>query len=199
VAQRSSGLPGRARRWGDDSFDLRQAYIELGKHARHAVRIKMAADLVYGDERLVAHSIGTTWPHVRRRETQLQAPKWSVEAFRLHRRRAASRRLQQSDLFDAMRPIAIRFSAASIFDDRARAANDGPLLFNLHEDHSSRRQRTSSPSHRIKSKPGGLLAPGSAASDGKSVADGKSVRHRQRRASHSVWTTRRSSPSKPAS
>ena len=75
--------PGLFAAEGDDSFDLRQAYIEIGDPKLFPLSLKAGRQLLgYGDERLIGgfdwNNIGRTFDAVKLRFEQ---PGWWVDAF----------------------------------------------------------------------------------------------------------------------
>jgi len=75
---------------GDDHFDLRQGYVEIGDPEAFPLTVKVGRQvLLYGDERLIGPSDWTNLkPHLRRGEARWAEKNWWVDAFCLHGRRS---------------------------------------------------------------------------------------------------------------
>jgi hypothetical protein len=94
-------VPGVLGAEGDDTFDLRQFYIQLGQEKK-GPSIKVGRQLLaYGDERLIGplewNNFSRSWDAVKLRYA---AEKWWVDAFAASLVTIADDKFNKSDLFD---------------------------------------------------------------------------------------------------
>jgi len=180
-------FPGQLAAEGDDTFDLRQGYVEIGDPKLFPLSLKVGRQILsYGDERLIGafdwNNIGRTFDAAKLRFEQ---PGWWVEAF-------ASA---------VVVPIRGSFNKSDVFDEDDLAAND-TIFYGLYastaaipfqstdfyalglasDQETNTLPTAASDTHfatiglRMKSKPGAFApTPPAPASDGKSVTDGKSA------------------------
>lgn len=95
-------VPGMLGAEGDDPFDLRQAYLEIGHTRDMPWGVKVGRQvLAFGDERLIGAS---EWTNLARTfdavKLSYQAPAWSVEAFASTVVTPHREGYNQSDLFN---------------------------------------------------------------------------------------------------
>jgi hypothetical protein len=86
---------------GDDTFDLRQGYVEIGK-AKDGLSVKIGRQILsFGDERLVGP---LEWANQSRSfdavKVHYQAAKWSLDAFTSSVVRFQDKRFNESDFID---------------------------------------------------------------------------------------------------
>jgi hypothetical protein len=178
-------FPGLLGAEGDDSFDLRQGYIEIGDPKLFPLTLKVGRQLLsYGDERLVGafdwNNIGRTFDAVKLRwEEKL----WSVDAFASTVVVPTRGQYNQSDLFNGNETGREQFFAGVYFSTTALpfqstdvygfylSENTGQPLFqpNALDDTGF-----FTLGFRMKSKPGAFAPQPMVEADGKEIADAKS-------------------------
>ena len=95
-------IPGAAGAEGDDSFDLRQAYIEIGDYSKSPWDLKLGRQILsYGDERLVGafdwNNFGRTFDAAK---LTYKTKGFSIDAFTSTPVVITSKNYNQSDLFN---------------------------------------------------------------------------------------------------
>lgn len=94
--------PGMLGAEGDDAFDLRQGYIEIGDLSEFPLTLRVGRQVLsYGDERLVGsfdwNNIGRTFDGAK---LHFEQPKWWLDAFAATVARPTRNEYNQSDLFN---------------------------------------------------------------------------------------------------
>jgi len=170
-------FPGVLGAEGDDPFDLRQAYIEIGNTPDMPWGVKIGRQtLSYGDERLVGtfdwNNIGRTFDAVK---LSYKAPTWNVDAFASTVVTPHREGYNQSDLFNGNETEREQVFSGVYFSTTAIAPQTTDLYaFHLHEEYVPTGDTSFvTLGTRIKSKPGYFSHQAPPPSDGKSVADGK--------------------------
>jgi len=99
---RRPNIPGTSGAEGDDSFDLRQGYVEIGDYDRCPFSMKIGRqELSYGDERLVGVSDWTNYARTfDAAKIVYKGQSFSVEAFTSTPAVITRGRYDQSDLFN---------------------------------------------------------------------------------------------------
>jgi hypothetical protein len=97
-------VPGVLGAEGDDTFDLRQAYIEIGNLKNYPLDLTVGRQILsYGDERLIGafdwNNIGRTFDAVK---LKLQQPKYSLDLFASTVVVPLRGRYNQSDFFNGL-------------------------------------------------------------------------------------------------
>lgn len=179
-------FPGLLGAEGDDSFDLRQGYIEIGNAKAFPLTLKVGRQILsYGDERLIGafdwNNIGRTFDAAKLRWEQ---PLWSLDAFAASVVVPTRGQYNQSDLFNGnetgrdqifsglyFSTSAVPFQVTEVYALHL-SENTGQPLFqpNALDDTSFFTFGL-----RVKSKPGAFSHTGSAGPDGKEIADSKST------------------------
>ncbi|HEV7869280.1 MAG TPA: alginate export family protein [Chthoniobacteraceae bacterium] len=177
-------FPGQLAAEGDDTFDLRQGYIEFGDPTAFPLTLKVGRQILsYGDERLIGafewNNIGRTFDAVKLR---WEEKKWSLDAFASSAVVPARGQYNQSDFYNGNETDREQTFSGLYFSTTALSFQTTDL-YALHlSENSNPRFLPDAPGDtsfvtfglRIKSKPGFFAsAPGT--SDGKQVADGKSM------------------------
>jgi len=178
-------FPGQLGAEGDDTFDLRQAYVEIGDPKLFPLSLKVGRQILsYGDERLIG---AFDWNNIARTfdaaKLRFEQPGWWVEGF-------AS---------TVVAPVRGSFNKSDVFDEDDIAASD-TVFYGLYastaaipfqftdfyalglssEQETDTLPTTARDTHfatfglRMKSKPGAFAPlPADPTPDGKSMADGK--------------------------
>jgi hypothetical protein len=177
-------IPGALGAEGDDSFDLRLGYFEIGNPKEFPLTLRVGRQILsYGDERLIGafewNNIGRTFDAVKLR---WEEKTWWLDAFASTVVVPEVGSYNQSDLFNGNETEREQIFSGLYFSTVAL----GPQSIDLYALHLHENQN---PKYlplalgdtdfatfglRIKSKPG-AFAPDAPAPDGKMVADGKSA------------------------
>ncbi len=177
-------IPGVLGAEGDDSFDLRQGWVEFGNAKNFPLTLKAGRQILsYGDERLIGafdwNNIGRTFDAVKLR---WEEKTWWLEAFASSVVVPDGGSYNQSDLFNGNETEREQIFSGLYFSTTAI----GPQTIDLYALHLHENQNPKNLplalgdtnfitlGLRIKSKPG-AFAHSEPASDGKTMADGKSV------------------------
>ena len=177
-------IPGALGAEGDDSFDLRQGYIEFGDPKAFPLSLKVGRQILsYGDERLIGafdwNNIGRTFDAVKFR---WEEKTWWLDAFAASVVVAERGSYNQSDLFNGNETDREQVFSGLYFNTVAFGPQSIDLYaLYLHENNNAR-YLPAAPGDtdfatlgvRIKSKPG-AFAPATPAPDGKTMVDGKSA------------------------
>jgi hypothetical protein len=178
-------FPGALGAEGNDSFDLRQAYIEIGDAAEFPLTLKVGRQILsYADERVIGafdwNNIGRTFDAVKLR---WEEKTWWLDAFASTVVVPTRGQYNQSDLFNGNETGREQIFSGLYFSTTAL----GPQTIDLyglyfHENPNPKYFPTAVGDTnfgtfglRIKSKPG-AFSHAASASDGKSVADGKTAK-----------------------
>jgi hypothetical protein len=179
-------FPGQLGAEGDDTFDLRQAYIEIGDPKVFPLTLKAGRQVLsYGDERLIGafdwNNIGRTFDAVKLRWEEKM---WWVEAFASSVVVPARGQYNQSDFYNGNETDRDQVFSGLYFSTTALSFQTTDLYaLHLYENSNPRFLPTAIGDSsfvtlglRIKSKPG-FFAPKAAPApaDGKEVADGKNM------------------------
>ena len=177
-------FPGQLGAEGDDSFDLRQAYVELGNAKSFPLTLKLGRQvLAYGDERLIGplewSNISRTFDGVKLR---WEEKSWSLDAFASTVVVPERGSYNQSDFFNGNETDREQVFSGLYFSTTALGPQTIDLYaLHLHENPNPRFQPAAIGNTnfatfglRIKSKPG-AFAHAEPVGDGKAVADGKST------------------------
>ncbi len=99
---RRPNIPGNSGAEGDDAFDLRQGYVEIGDYDRCPFSMKIGRqELAYGDERLVGVSDWTNYARTfDAAKLKYKGQGFSVEAFTSTPAVITRSKYDQSDLFN---------------------------------------------------------------------------------------------------
>lgn len=178
-------FPGVGGAEGDDSFDLRQAYIEIGDAKEFPLTLKAGRQtLVYGDERLIGafdwNNIGRTFDAVKLR---WEEKTWALDAFTSSVVVPERGSYNQSDLFNGNENDRHQIFSGLYFTTTAVGPQTTDLyVLHLHENANPRYQQNPlgdtnffTLGARIKSKPG-AFAPHEEAGlskDGKTTVEPK--------------------------
>jgi len=178
-------FPGAFGAEGDDAFDLRQAYMEIGDARRFPLTLKMGRQvLAYGDERLIGpldwNNISRTFDALKLRFEQ---PGWWIDLFASSVVTAERGSYNQSDLFNGNETHREQVFSGLYFSTTALPFQTTDIYaLHLHED---TRQLPISQNNdtnfftfgtRIKSNTGYFANKNLADRlDGKTFADGKSL------------------------
>ena len=178
-------FPGVLGAEGDDAFDLRQAYIQIGNPNGFSLTVGRQI-LSYGDERLVGafdwNNIARTFDAMKARYV---APTWSIDAFASTVVVPERGSYNQSDAFNGNETKREQVFSGIYFSTSACTFQTTDLyVFHLHENTNASYLPTAAGNtdfatfgFRIKSKPGAFhrQVEETPAMDGKSLADGKSA------------------------
>ena len=177
-------LPGVLGAEGDDTFDLRQGYIEIGNAKDFPLTLKAGRQtLIYGDERLVGASdwnnLGRTFDAVKLR---WEEKAWSLDAFASSVPVFERGNYNQSDLFNGNETHREQVFSGLYFSTTAIPVQTTDLyVFHLHENSNPRFAQNPfgdtnffTAGVRLKSKPG-AFAQSELAVANKGPADGKSI------------------------
>lgn len=177
-------FPGLLGAEGDDSFDLRQGYIELGNSKEFPLTLKVGRQILsYGDERLIGafdwNNIGRTFDAAKLRWEEKD---WWLDAFASTVVVPARGQYNQSDFVNGNETERQQVFSGLYFSTSALSfQNTDVYALYLHEDTGPRYQPTAIGDTnfftfgvRMKSKPG-AFAPTPAAVESKEVIDGKST------------------------
>lgn len=179
-------FPGVLGAEGDDAFDLRQGYFEIGNSKAFPLTLKVGRQVLsYGDERLIGafdwNNIGRTFDAAKLRWEQKA---WSLDAFASTVVVPTRGKYNQSDFLNGNETDRGQIFSGLYFSTTALGPQTIDLYaLDLHENTSAKYQPTAKGDTnfvtlglRVKSKPGAFAhiepAP---APDGKSVPDGKSA------------------------
>ena len=172
-------FPGVLGAEGDDPFDLRQAYVEIGNTKDMPWGVKIGRQtLTLGDERLVGafdwNNIGRTFDAVK---LSYKAPTWSVDAFSSTVVVPHREGYNQSDFYNGNETERGQVFSGIYFSTTAIGPQTTDFYaLHLHEHYVGPGDTNFlTLGTRIKSKPGAFSHKAAAPSDGKSVADGKST------------------------
>ena len=170
---------------GDDAFDLRQGYIEIGNLKEFPLTLKVGRQILsYGDERLVGgfdwNNIGRTFDAVK---LHFEQPNWWVDGFASTVAVPTRSKYNQSDLFNGNETDRGQVFSGLYFSTTAIPVQTTDVyVFHLHENTGPKYQPAAVGDTnfatfglRVKSKPGVFHHEPAPAPDGKSVADGKST------------------------
>jgi hypothetical protein len=178
-------FPGVLGAEGDDTFDLRQGYIEIGDPKIFPLTLKVGRQILsYGDERLVGafdwNNIGRTFDAVKLR---WEIKNWSVDAFASTVVVPTRGQYNQSDLFNGNETGREQFFAGLYLSTTAVPFQVTDLYgFYLSENTGQPLFQPAAINDtgfftiglRMKSKPGAFAPqPPAPASDGKEIADAK--------------------------
>ena len=167
-------IPGVLGAEGDDPFDLRQAYIEIGNTKDIPFGIKVGRQILsYGDERLVGafdwNNIGRTFDAVK---LSYKAPTWWIDAFASTVAVPHREGYNQSDLFNGNETEREQVFSGLYFSTTALDFQTTDLYaFHLHEEQAVTSTNFLTLGFRVKSKPGYFAPqePAGYAKDGKTV------------------------------
>ena len=178
-------FPGQLGAEGDDAFDLRQGYLEIGNVKDFPLTLKIGRQiLAYGDERLVGsfdwNNIGRTFDAVKLR---WEEKKWSLDAFASTVVVPTRSKYNQSDFANGNETDRGQIFSGLYFSTTALPFQTTDVYaFHLHEETGPKYQPLAlgdtnfvTLGLRVKSKPGVFHHAPAPAPDGKSVADGKSA------------------------
>ncbi len=179
-----NNIPGVAGAEGDDAFDLRQGYVEIGNLKEFPLTLKVGRQvLAYGDERLVGsfdwNNIGRTFDAVK---LHFEQPNWWLDGFASSVAVPTRSKYNQSDFFNGNETHRGQVFSGLYFSTTALPFQTTDVYaFHLHEETGPKYQPTAlgdtnfaTLGLRVKSKPGVFHHEPAPAPDGKSVADGKS-------------------------
>jgi hypothetical protein len=180
-------IPGLLGAEGDDVFDLRQAYVEIGDPKAFPLSAKIGRQILsYGDERLIGafdwNNIGRTFDAVRLRWEERN---WWVDAFVSSVVTPRADSFNKSDWFEEddieatdsifygiyASTAAIPFQTTDVYALGVHGEDDSELL----PPSSTRESDFWTLGFRMKSKPGAFAPPPEVVYDSKAVADGKSA------------------------
>jgi hypothetical protein len=177
-------FPGLLAAEGDDSFDLRQGYIEIGNPKEFPLVLKVGRQILsYGDERLIGafdwNNIGRTFDAVKLR---YEEKTWWVDAFAASVVVPTRGQYNQSDLFNGNETqreqtfAGIYFSTTAIpvqtTDIYALYLHENPNRFPVVNGDTN----FGTFGFRVKSKPGAFApTPAPEPADGKATIDGKTA------------------------
>ena len=177
-------FPGVLGAEGDDAFDLRQGYLELGNSKVFPLSLKLGRQVLsYGDERLIGASdwnnLGRTFDAVKLR---WEEKAWWLDAFASSVVVPERGSYNQSDFLNGNETDRGQIFSGLYFSTTAIGPETIDLYaLHLHENPNPKYQPNAIGDTnfgtfglRVKSKPG-AFAHAAPASDGKSVADGKSL------------------------
>lgn len=179
-------FPGQLGAEGDDTFDLRQAYIEIGDPKAFPLTLKAGRQILsYGDERLIGafdwNNIGRTFDAVKLR---WEEKAWWIDAFTSSVVVPARGRYNQSDFYNGTETDRDQVFSGLYFSTTAlRFQTTDFYALHLYENSNPRFLPTAIGDSnfvtlglRIKSKPG-FFAPKevSARAGGKEVVDGRNL------------------------
>ena len=178
-------FPGVLGAEGDDSFDLRQGYVEIGDPKQFPLTLKVGRQILsYGDERLIGafdwNNIGRTFDAVKLRWEQKG---WSLDAFAASVVVPERGSYNQSDLFNGNETKREQIFSGLYFSTTAIPVQATDVyVLHLHENTNARYLPTAKGNTdfvtiglRGKSKPGAFASQPAMESDGKSMGDGKST------------------------
>ena len=168
-------IPGVLGAEGDDPFDLRQAYIEIGNTKDIPWGIKAGRQmLAYGDERLIGgfewNNIGRTFDAVK---LSYKTPTWWIDAFASTVAVPHREGYNQSDLFNGNETEREQVFSGIYFSTTALAFQTTDVYaLHLHEEQTVTSTNFLSLGLRLKSKPGYFapLEQAGYSKDGKTVA-----------------------------
>ena len=177
--------PGLSGAEGDDAFDLRQGYLEIGNLKEFPCTLKIGRQILsYGDERLVGafdwNNIGRTFDAAK---LHFEQPKWWLDGFASSVVVPSRSKYNQSDLANGTETHRGQVFSGLYFSTSAIPVQTTDLYaFHLHEDTGPKYQPTAVGNTnfatfglRVKSNSGVFHHEPAPAPDGKSVADGKST------------------------
>jgi hypothetical protein len=150
-------IPGLLAAEGDDPFDLRQGYIEIGNTKEIPWGLKIGRQVLsYGDERLIGafdwNNIGRTFDAVK---LSYKAPTWNVDAFASTVVVPHREGYNQSDLFNGNETEREQVFSGLYFSTTALDFQTTDLYaLHLHEDQTLTSTDFVTLGLRIKSKPG---------------------------------------------
>src|SRR5688572_10297136 len=167
-------IPGLLGAEGDDPFDLRQAYIEIGNTKEIPWGIKVGRQILsYGDERLIGafdwNNIGRTFDAVK---LSYKTPTWWVDAFASTVAVPHREGYNQSDLFSGNETEREQVFSGIYFSTTALEFQTTDLYaLHLHEELALTSTNFVTLGMRLKSKPGYFAdaAPAGYAKDGKTM------------------------------
>ena len=176
-------FPGQLGAEGDDSFDLRQGYLEFGNAKEFPLTLKIGRQiLAYGDERLVGAgewtNLGRTFDAAKLR---WEAKTWWLDAFASTVVVPTRGEYNQSDFVNGTETHRGQVFSGLYFSTTALPVQTTELYaVHLHEETGPKYQPAAigdtnfvTLGLRVKSKPGAFYHAPAPAPDGKSVADGK--------------------------
>ena len=172
-------FPGLLGAEGDDAFDLRQGYIEIGNPKEFPLTLKAGRQILsYGDERVIGafdwNNIGRTFDAVKLR---WEEKTWWLDTFASTVVVPERRSYNQSDFFNGNETERKQIFSGLYFNTVALGPQSIDLYaLHLHESLTAAPGDTNFATLgvRIKSKPG-AFAPEAYVPDGKTMADGKSA------------------------
>ena len=177
--------PGVNAAEGDDAFDLRQGYLEIGNLKEFPLTLKIGRQvLAYGDERLVGsfdwNNIGRTFDAVK---LHFEQPKWWLDGFASSVVVPTRSKYNQSDFFNGNETHRGQVFSGLYFSTTALPFQTTDVYaFHLHEETGPKYQPLAigdtnfvTLGFRVKSKPGYFHHEPAPAPDGKAMADGKST------------------------
>ncbi len=179
-------FPGVMGAEGDDAFDLRQGYVEIGNAKKFPLTLKVGRQILsYGDERLIGafdwNNIGRTFDAAKLRwEEKL----WSLDAFAASVVVPTRGQYNQSDFANGTETDRGQVLSGLYFTTTALPFQTTDLYaLHLYENQNPKYLPTALGDTsfatfglRVKSKPGYFAAePSPAPADGKSATDGKSA------------------------
>jgi len=179
-------FPGVMGAEGDDAFDLRQGYIEIGNTKEFPLTLKVGRQILsYGDERLIGafdwNNIGRTFDAAKLR---WEDKKWSLDAFAASVVVPTRGKYNQSDFANGTETDRGQVLSGLYFTTTALPFQTTDLYaLHLYENQNPKYLPTALGDTsfatfglRVKSTPGYFAAaPAPVPSDGKSAADGKSA------------------------
>ena len=179
-------FPGVMGAEGDDAFDLRQGYIEIGNSKEFPLSLKIGRQILsYGDERLVGsfdwNNIGRTFDAAKLR---WEAKNWWLDAFASSVVVPTRGKYNQSDFVNGTENHRSQVFSGVYFSTTAIPVQTTDLyVFHLHENDNPLYLPAAigdtnfvTLGARIKSNPGAFAPqPPAPAPDGKAIADGKSA------------------------
>lgn len=176
-------FPGQLGAEGDDSFDLRQGYVEIGNAKEFPLTLKIGRQILsYADERLVGsfdwNNIGRTFDAVKLR---WEEKAWWLDAFASTVVVPTRGQYNQSDFANGNETHRGQVFSGLYFSTTALPVQTTDVYaFHLHEETGPLYQPTAlgdtnfvTLGFRVKSKPGVFHREPVPATDGKSMTDGK--------------------------
>jgi len=171
-------IPNQMGAEGDDTFDLRQGYIELGNPAESPWSMRIGRQVMaYGSQRLIGpgewNNFSRTFDAVK---VVYKQEKWSLDAFASSVVTIDRGQYNQSDLFNGNETERQQVFSGLYFSTTAIGPQTTDVyVLQLHEEQASTETNFLTLGFRILSKPGAFAPVEEAPHDGKSIADGKSA------------------------
>lgn len=167
-------IPGAMGAEGDDTFDLRQAYIEIGNTKSIPVGIKLGRQILsYGSERLIGAfdwgNFGRTFDAAK---LSYAATNWNVDAFVSSVVVPRDEGYNQSDLFNGNETVRNQVFSGVYFSTTAIPVQTTDVYaLQLQEDQTSTSSSFVTLGTRVQSKPGVFAKRSQQAADGKNVME----------------------------